>query len=281
MHLVMISLALAIAITIRRSDILTQGTWQQRWERSLFCFLFPPLLLLVTACAVLYMGPGGQMLGFSAGWLSYGIAIAFLITILGLYLILGYQVWQTQHQLQQHPQIHLHHYPARLIDNQLLFSAQIGFWQPQLVIAQGLLDRLTPEQLNAVLTHEQAHSHYRDTFWFFWLGGLRRLTAWLPQTETLWQELLLLRELRADCWTAQQVDPLLLAETLLLVVSQPIAPRADFCAPFSCALPANRLAERIDALISEPNLCLSQPRPWLWSWVGLCLLPLMSVPLHH
>ncbi|MCD8490394.1 MAG: hypothetical protein LRZ84_27620 [Desertifilum sp.] len=42
MHLVMISLALAIAITIRRSDILTQGTWQQRWERSLFCFLFPP-----------------------------------------------------------------------------------------------------------------------------------------------------------------------------------------------------------------------------------------------
>lgn len=126
----------------------------------------------MTACAVLYMGPGGQMLGFSAGWLSYGIAIAFLITILGLYLILGYQVWQTQHQLQQHPQIHLHHYPARLIDNQLLFSAQIGFWQPQLVIAQGLLDRLTPEQLNAVLTHEQAHSHYRDTFWFFWLGGV-------------------------------------------------------------------------------------------------------------
>uniref|UniRef100_A0ACD5H1Y5 M48 family metalloprotease n=1 Tax=Desertifilum tharense IPPAS B-1220 TaxID=1781255 RepID=A0ACD5H1Y5_9CYAN len=48
-------------------------------------------------------------------------------------------------------------------------------------MAQGLLDRLTPEQLNAVLTHERAHSHYRDTFWFFWLGGCAASPAGCPK----------------------------------------------------------------------------------------------------
>jgi Zn-dependent protease with chaperone function len=45
------------------------------------------------------------------------------------------------------------------------------------------------------LAHEQAHAHYRDTFWFFWLNVL---TSWLPHTEALWQEILFLREIRAD-----------------------------------------------------------------------------------
>lgn len=281
MHLVMILVALTIAFSIRICGSSTRGNWQQRFTRSLFCFLFPPLLLIVTAFAVLYMGPQGQMLGFPAGWLSYTVAIAFLTSALLLYLYLSYQVWQTGQQLRRHPQIQIGDQTARLIDNQLLFSAQIGFWRPQLAIAQGLLDRLNSEQLNAVLTHEQAHYHYRDTFWFFWLGGLRRLTSWLPQTETLWQELLLLRELRADRWTAQTVDSLLLAETLLRVVSYSVTTPEDFCAAFSCATPANRFTERIDALLAEPTPSPIQPHPWLWSWVFLSLLPLMSVPLHH
>ena len=56
-------------------------------------------------------------------------------------------------------------------------------------------------------------------FGFFWWGWLRRLTEWLPHSKELWQELLLLRELRADQWAAQQVDPLVLAESLLLMVN--------------------------------------------------------------
>ena len=169
---------------------------------------------------------------------------------------------------------------ARILERPVLFCAQIGFWQPELVVSEGLLQTLTPEGLDAVFAHEQAHYYYRDTFWFFWLGWLRRLTAWLPQTEALWQELLLLRELRADRWAAQKVDPLLLAETLLLVASHGAIASEDICAAFGCAAPRNRLLERIDALL-EPVDTAPQAGSWSWSWVLLSLLPLVMVPFHR
>ena len=157
------------------------------------------------------------------------------------------------------------------------FAAQIGFWQPQLVITQGLLDQLSTAQIEAVLTHEQAHLHYRDTFWFFWLGWLRQLTAWLPNTERLWQELLLLREMRADRWAANRVDPLLLAESLLQMAQAPLLDLEN-----ACAANASRLEERIEALLSEADT--AQPAdtarlPWLW--VLLAFMPLLTTLAHH
>ena len=85
-----------------------------------------------------------------------------------------------------------------------------------------MLDALDRPHLDAVLAHEQAHVYYRDTFWFFWLGWIRSFTIWLPNTEAVWQELLLLRELRADRQATEQVDFLLLAESLLIVAQNPL-----------------------------------------------------------
>jgi Zn-dependent protease with chaperone function len=141
------------------------------------------------------------------------------------------------------------------------------------------LQTLKPEHLEAVLTHEQAHHYYRDTFWFFWLGWLRRITSWLPNTESLWQELLILRELRADRWAAGRVDALLLAESLLMVVSTPMMGAENFCAAFSRAAPYNRLQERIEALLEQPE-SPTQSNLWTWCWVLLALLPLIAVPFH-
>jgi Zn-dependent protease with chaperone function len=89
---------------------------------------------------------------------------------------------------------------SRVLDNPIPFSALIGFWQPELIVSQGLLNTLDQDHLEAVFKHEQGHYYYRDTFWFFWLGWVRSISAWLPNTEALWQELLLLREMRADRW---------------------------------------------------------------------------------
>lgn len=75
----------------------------------------------------------------------------------------------------------------------------------------------------------------------------------------LWQELLLLRELRADRWAAQQVDPLLLAESLLVVVST--------------------MPVQIEALLAEPEL-MREPSLWSWTWLLLAFLPLAAVPFH-
>ncbi|NJL22358.1 MAG: hypothetical protein HC895_18575 [Leptolyngbyaceae cyanobacterium SM1_3_5] len=106
---------------------------------------------------------------------------------------------------------------------------------------------------------------------------MRQLTAWLPRTEALWQELLLLRELRADRRAAQQVDPLLLAESLLLVVQSPLQ-EEEYCAAFSAIAPATRLEERIDALLGEPIADESIAVSWLWL---LPILPLLTLLLHR
>ena len=155
----------------------------------------------------------------------------------------------------------------------------MGFWKSELVFSQGLLDTFTSEQIAAILVHEQAHQHYRDTFWFFWLGWVHQWTQWLPQAESMWQELLILRELRADRWAAKKVDALLLAESLLLMVQSPQWSDA-LCASFSPVLPQSRLEERIDALlVASEEITSLNLRSWCWGL--LVLLPLLIVPFHH
>ena len=279
MHLVMILGGLGLAWVLRLSWSESTGNWTQRWRRALLLFLLPPLLLLMTAFAVLCMGPQGQMIGLNTDWFSYGLVLGWATLAVFFCLKLAAEGRQSLQHVRTYPQIELKGKSARLLSSSILFSAQIGFWQPELVVSQGLLQKLKSEHLEAVLTHEQAHYYYRDTFWFFWLGWLRQITIWLPNTESLWQELLVLRELRADGWAARQVDALLLAESLLMVVNNQMTASENFCAAFSCAVSRNRLQERIEALLGEPEPSSESSR-WIWCWVLLALLPLIALPLH-
>lgn len=285
MHLFIILLSLGLAYSIRSIVLPSTKNWRDRWQKSLFLFLCPPLLLLMTAIAVLWMGYQGKMLGVQAGILSYLLALIFVIAASFFLIKLAYQGWQSQKKINA--------YPLKIVEEKLVkilaidfpYSAQIGFWQPKLVISQGLLNTLDREHLKAVLAHEQAHYSYRDTFWFFWLGWVRSFTAWLPNTEAFWQELLLLRELRADLLASQEVDALLLAESLLIVsqkVSQdlPLNFSESFCAALNSSVSRNRLEERIDALLDESNDSFSF-HWWSLTWLIFVLLPLITVPLHY
>ena len=278
MHLLMLLTTLGLAGFFRWRWSESFENWGDRWQSALGAFLFPPALIAASSVAVLCMGPHGQMVWHGEGWVSYGLALGFWSAAIVLALKLTWNGCRTLRQTRQQTAIDLSGCPGRLLETPTLYSAQIGFWQPELVISQGLLDSLSPDHLEAVLVHEQAHLHYRDTFWFFWLGWLRRLTAWLPQTELLWQELLALRELRADRWAAQQVDSLLLAEALLLAVSNPIAAE-PFGAAFASLAPPNRLEQRIEALLTEAEP-LQQSPPQSWAWLLLALLPLLAIPFH-
>ncbi|KAM3115444.1 M56 family metallopeptidase [Phormidesmis sp. 146-33] len=283
MHLILLLSALSAAFGVRYISLNAQPT--TRWNRILGLFLFSPLLLLTTAIAILCMGPRGQMVRWWEGWGSYGLAIGFLslAIILGIRLLIEGR--RSLQKIRQCPLVEVSGRTARLIENPTPFVAQIGFWQPELVVSNGLLTSLDNEHLAVVFVHEQGHFYYRDTFWFFWLGWLRRLTTWLPQTEALWQELLILRELRADRWATQTVDNLLLAEALLSVVSAPQIQPEDLCASFSSAVVRNRLEERIDALLDESDWSIEGQSfaghfKKSWLWLLLVLLPLVVVPFH-
>ena len=280
MHLLMIFLTLAIAWIIRSIPLNTSEHWEQRWQRSLFLFLFPPLLLITNASAIIVMGAEGQMLGWHSNWLGYIVSLS-LIAVPSWFLgQLGYQAWRCCQKIKTYPQQELQGQTAYVIELDLPYIAQIGFWQPKLVVSQGLLQLLDAQQLEAALAHEQAHLQKRDTFWFFWLGWVRSFTLWLPQTELLWQELLLLREIRADLIARQQVDSLTLAETLLAVAQANLTPTTPcFGTPLFSASASERLPQRIDAIINSQPESLSS-FPWQRIWLFLLLIPWGTIPLH-
>ena len=283
MHLIFIAATVAIALAIRvgLAPYCQRRSW---WLGCLVVFTAPPLLLLSTAAAIIIMGPRGHAMGTLEGWSSYGIAWATLAAALGSLVSLLAQAWHTLRYIRRQPHRLLLQTPSRLLDTPALYSAQVGLWTPELVVTQGLIDGLDTRHLQAVLAHEQAHRYYRDTFWFFWLGWLQRLSFFLPYSSQLWQELLLLRELRADRWAAARVDPLTLAEALVQVVSAPLAP--NFSAGIGGSEQSSRLLRRIDALLAEPAEPQSPGRTLIgvtWGYVTSAawgLLPLCSIPFH-
>ncbi len=280
MHLVMLLIALLWAWIFRLPWQPSSSNWHHRWLQTLFFFLFPPLLLLDTSLAVLYMGHSGKMLGLQATWFSCFLAGIFITFAILKLLQLTYHLGEVKKQINTYSEEFIFSQEVRMLATTLPYSAQIGFWRCQLVVSQGLLDTLDAPHLEAVLAHEQAHCHYRDTFWFFWLGWLRSLTSYLPHTELLWQELLLLRELRADRRAAQEIDPLLLAESLLAVAKAPLMYTESFSAPLSCAVPSNRLGERIEALLGETESFSTFPW-WTYAAIVLPFLPFLTVPFHY
>ncbi|MEG4228377.1 M56 family metallopeptidase [Microcoleus sp. N9_B2] len=278
MHLILIVTALIAACFLRIRWSVPQGNWARRWQRSLLFFLFPPLLLFATAIAVIFMGTQGQMVRLWDGWFSYLLAVTFLNVATILWVKLATDGYLFLKQIRTFPQKKIAGINVKIINTPAFFSAIIGFWKTEFVVSTGLLKTLDSAHLQAVIAHEQAHYYYRDTFWFFWLGWLRKITVWLPNTQALWEELLTLRELRADAKAAAGVDGLLLAEALLLVASYP---HRNF--DVDCVVGAvgsqNRLGERIEALLAEPELVLKVNK-WFFAWLILTLLPLLTVPFH-
>lgn len=295
MHLQMIGLftIAAIAARIVSQPLLASDTqapayqWSSRWTRTLTAFVVPPLLLLTTAIAIVAMGfNSAHRLD---GWLSYLFALSFILSALGLWAHLGWLSFKMQRAATCYPthtvQTAQGTATSRLIDSESVYCAQVGLWSSELILSKGLLTCLDEEHLHAVIAHEAGHAHYRDTFWFLWLGGLRRLTSWLPYTEALWQELMLLREIRADRWAARSVDALVLAESLLSVIQAPLIAAEAVCPGFSWPTPQSRLNQRVDALLAEDTQSvdtrLVNILPEHWLAISLSLTPLLTIPFHY
>lgn len=280
MHLAMVVFIVILAWFIRIMVSPDPSNSPHRWGQSLLSFTVPPLLLLTTALSIVCMGPRGNMVTPWEGWLSYGLAWTFLAGSIVLLVILTCRSGLALHQIHTLPKTSVHGISARLLTTELPYSAQVGFWQPHLVISQGLLQQLDPDHLASVVIHEQAHAHFHDTFWTFWLGWLKRLTFWLPHSQTLWEEITFLRELRADAWATQRINRFVLAESLVQVAQSPGMTDILISAPFSCIVAQGRLAQRIDLLLTEEHpLLQSGSLPWFA--IVPVLIPLLAIPFHH
>ena len=283
MHLFLITGTVAISLLTRWPWQPAGKTWNQRWHRAFAAFCLPPLLLLSASVAVLWMGHHGTMMGMPVSPAGCWVSRLICLTLGGVFLVsLGRALWF---------QVYLSRFPGatlasgehvRCIDSDLPFIAQVGFLRSQIVVSQGWLDGFTEPEQRAILRHEEAHARYGDSFWFFWLGIVRRVTLWLPHTQSLWQELLLLREIRADRWAAEDSDPLLLAELLVKLArsNTPPATPLPSTASFWDQASVSRLEHRIDALIN-PDSCPTEPsRRGDLAWISLTVLPLMMTWLH-
>ena len=142
MHLIIIFGAIGLAYGLRNVEFFTSRNWLLRWQRCLLLFISPPLLLITTAIAVICMGPQGKMLGLSTGWVSYLLAWFFCGWTVLVGLVLGYQGRRSVQKVNNYPQFNINGKSVFLLDNPILFSAQIGFCHPKLVVSQGLIERL-------------------------------------------------------------------------------------------------------------------------------------------
>jgi Zn-dependent protease with chaperone function len=291
--LILLTILLAVAWRWQGQGLQARSmdrSWQGRWEAALNHFCLPPLMILLVAGAVLSMGHHGTMMGRSVSpvgcWASQGVLLfgsSVLVYSLGQAVAINLRLRQyATITLPQGDQ-------ARCVPIDVPMAAQTGLWHSSLLVSQGWLDQLTAHEQQAILAHEQAHASYHDSFWFLGLGMLRRFAFWLPSTNALWEELLLLREMRADQQAAQTSDPLLLAELLvrlsrqrvLGMPSSALGTDIEPCVGFNESLSLSRLEQRVNAL-TEPD-SMPKARPSVLgrlAWLLTATLPMVATWLH-
>jgi Zn-dependent protease with chaperone function len=79
-------------------------------------------------------------------------------------------------------------------------------WRPEIVISTGLVQALTPQELQAAMMHELAHAARRDPLLGWGLMLVRALCFWNPAVQVLGRWMVRELERRADQITADMMD---------------------------------------------------------------------------
>lgn len=280
MHFILIFSALLIAYGIRLISQLKGIKYEKKWGLSLFLFGFPPLLLFMTCFTVFFMGYHGEMWGIKASKFSYYLSVSFLIFAIFTFIRITWDLQKLSNLVKEYPAQNVCGKNIKILKTSFPYAAQVGFWRSQLVMSSGLIKLLSEKHLNAVIAHEYAHEIHKDTFVFFWLSYLERLTFWLPNNENLWNNLLLLRELRADNTASKTVDYLLIAEALLTVTTAAINAPKPLMFNLECPFTNCRLEERIENLLDN-SLDDSKFNWQQIIWLILIFIPWMFFPFHN
>lgn len=297
MHLALLGSVVFLAIVTRLVALFQRPALpnSRQWQGTIVSLILPGVLLLSSVVAILVMGHHGRMWGVPVDGMpcllakvgiGWGILQGFL---------LGVQQWKLRRWLGTLPllapdELPRDVFPAGAIVHYLevphITAGQTGLFQSRIVVSQGLLE-LPTEKIQAVLAHEQAHFHYRDNLWELGISWLRQIGAWLPGSDRLWQDLLLLRECRADAYAAQSIDPLVLAETLVLAVRSTLPESNTFSlACIGLQTASDRVAYRVESLLQVEVDPHQQDADFAFNLVTIGsiiigLLPLGTIAFHH
>ncbi len=291
MHFLVMIIATILAYLIR---IISQQNYfqkKQNWNISLFFFIVPVLLVLMSSIAIVAMGYQGQMWGIKATMISYILAWLCLSYAVINLLIYYLEIKKISTKISQLSEETILNNKVKILNTSFPYAGLMGFTKGNkkllnpcfgsyLVLSKGLIELLSKEHLQAVISHEKAHQKHQDPLIFFCLSYCKKITFWLPNNEQLWNDLVLLRELRADKTASKSVDFLLLAESLLMVTQKAMEQKNPVDYEFICPFMNSRLNERIEALINQND----SPEIIIWhqlSWIIVVFIPFLIIPFHQ
>ena len=116
---------------------------------------------------------------------------------------------------------------------------------PRIVLSEGTLHLLGPQEIAAVIEHERGHVQERHGLVMLPMAGLKNVFRWIPYARLAPREIATLLEMSADDYSARRYDPLTLAAALVDMAASGYAPR--------CALSAagSDVPQRVSRLLSN------------------------------
>jgi Zn-dependent protease with chaperone function len=110
-----------------------------------------------------------------------------------------------------------------------------GLAEPQVVVTDGLLERLSPDEQAAAVWHEAQHARVREPLKCLTAQLAARAFFWLPLLADLFERYLLVKELEADRLAAAKTSRHALAGALCEVFGQPTPAGAIGLADYATA----------------------------------------------
>lgn len=145
----------------------------------------------------------------------------------------------------------------------------LGLFRPEIYVSRGLIEQLSPKQLQAVLDHETYHQSRFDPLRILIIDMLAAPLFFLPAVQE-WRRIQSARlELKADAYAVGQTGRVALAGALHTLLSEEMLPVPQVSAGLSVSTVrvATLLGERQPLRISVKSLVISTAILWT-----LCLL---------
>ncbi|PZD96049.1 hypothetical protein DNH61_09015 [Paenibacillus sambharensis] len=172
-------------------------------------------------------------------------------------------------------------YPVTIIHSENLSAFAEGWFRPRIVVSTGLLSTFEPEELKAVMLHEQYHCRHRDPLRLYMVKVLGRSLRCVPMLQGLVDYYIIWDELCADRYVLRHMlSPEGLAGVLLKWSASGRSEQPVIGAAAAAHFAPTAMNYRILQLL-EPGRKLDVPLLKLWkaaaTAAGLLFLFMMSI----